>query len=176
MSLPISVIVVGGGLVGLRMIRGVMLKTALKRLSKGEGDQLVLPHAEFEMAGRMDQLRTVEPSLRTAFTFAPILVRRDAPGKLPVLELTTGIRRSRKLLCLRPKGPNLSIQAVVSPSELVNFITVAALVSAVAFLAGASWPLWVGLAILLAVDLFLRVRSPERSVRDGLTRLLSAKT
>ena len=161
---------------GLRMIRGVMLKTALKRLSKGEGEQLMLPHAEFEMAGRADQLRTVEPSLRSAFTLGPILVRRDAPGKIPVLELTTGIRRSRKLLSIRPKGPNLSIQAVVSPSEIVNFVTVAALVSAVAFLAGATWPLWVGLAVLLAVDLYLRVRSPEKSVREGLAALMAAKS
>lgn len=176
MALPISVIVAGGGLVGLRMVRGILLKTALKRLSRGEGDKLPLPHAEFEMTGRSEQLRTVEPSLRAAFTFAPILVRRDAPGKLPVLELTTGIRRSRKLLCIRPKGPNLSIQAVVSPSEIVNFVTVAALVSAVAYFAEATWPLWIGLSALLAIDLFLRVRSPEKSVRNGLAKLLSAKS
>lgn len=175
MSLPIPVIVAGGGLVGLRMIRGVLLKTALKRLSKGEGEKLLLPRAEFEMAGRMDQLRVVEPSLRAAFTFAPILVRRDAPGKLPVLELTTGVRRSRKLLGIRAKGPNLSVQAVVSPSELVNFVTVAALVSAIALLVGATLPLWLGLAALLAIDLFLRVRSPESAVREGLAALMSSK-
>lgn len=176
MSLPIPVIVAGGGLVGLRMIRGVLLKTALKRLSRGEGDRLLLPRAEFEMPGRLDQLRTIEPSLRSALTLGPILVRRDAPGRIPVLELTTGIRRSRKLLCIRPKGPVLSIQAVVSPSELVNFVTVAALVSAIAFLADATPPLWIGLAVLLAIDLYLRVRSPEKSVREGLASLLAAKS
>ena len=171
MSLPLSVIALGGGLVGLRMVRGPVLKAALRRLSTGEAAKLVLPRAEFEMPGKVEQLAIREPTLASAFTAAPLLVRLDAPGKLPVMELTTGFRRVRRLLTLRAKGPNLSIVAIPSPSDIVNFLTLAILVCALGAAAKAGWVYWAGIGALLAADGWLRLRVGEGSIRRALGRL-----
>jgi hypothetical protein len=174
MSLPLSVIALGGGLVGLRMVRGPLLKKAFHRLSRGEGQKLSFPPSvAFELPGRIEDLPVREPSLSVAFTFRSLLVRRDAPGKVAVFELTSGIRRVRRLLAVRPKGPNLSIVAIPSPSDLINLATMAVIVAAIGFLSGAGWPYWVGMSALLAVDAWLRLRIDAGAVRRQLERLLA---
>lgn len=171
MSLPFSVLLFGGGLVGLRMVRGPVLKNALHRLSNGQASKLWLPRGEFEIPGKLESLQIREPSLATAFTAAPLLIRRDAQGKIPVLELATGLRRARRLLAIRQKGPNLQVVAVASPSDVVNLLTIAAIVAALGVVGHAQWPFWTGMGLLLAIDGWMRLHVPVEALKRSLERL-----
>jgi hypothetical protein len=173
MSVALPIIVLGGGLVALRMLRGTFQKAALKGLSRGEGAKLMLPKTSFEIAGKLEDIPLTEPSLKTAFTFKPILVRQEAPNKVPVVELTSGFRRLRRLLALRPKGPNLVVTVVASPSDLINLLTVAVVAGAIGYKASAGAVFWAGLGLLLAAELWVRLRISSESVKKTLEGMLS---
>ena len=174
MSVALPIIVLGGGLVALRMLRGTFQKSALNGLSRGEGAKLFLPKSTFEIAGKLEEIPLTEPSLKTAFTFKPILVRLEAPNKVPVVELTSGFRRVRRLIALRPKGPNLVVTVVASPSDLINLLTVAAFVGIIGVRSGAGTLFWIGLCILLAAEAWVRLRISSETVKKTLEGMLSA--
>lgn len=175
MSVALPIIVLGGGLVALRMLRGTFQKAALKGLSRGEGAKLLLPKTNFEIHGKLEDIALTEPSLKTAFTLKPILVRlEEARNKVPVLELTSGFRRLRRLIAVRAKGPNLAVTVVASPSDLVNLLTVAVLAAAIGYKASGGPVFWTGLGLLLAEELWVRLRIKPESVKAKLEKLLAA--
>jgi len=173
MSVALPIIILGGGLVGLRMLRGTFQKAALKGLSRGEGAKLFLPKTNFDILAKVENLPDIIPSLKTAFTFKPILVRLEAANKVPVFELTSGFRRLRRLIALRPKGPNLHVTVVASPSDLINLLTVAVLAAAIGYKASGGPVFWAGLGLLFAAELWVRLRISADSVKKTLERMLS---
>ena len=173
MPVPLPIIVVGGGLVGLRMLRGTFQKLVHSRLSRDEADKLWLPKAEFDIAGKFEDLPLREPSLGTAFTFSDLLVRMTAPGKLPVVEFTSGRRRIRRLCSLRSKGPLLSVTIVPSPSDLINLATLAVLIGALGLFSHPGPIYWAGIGLLFAEEFWARLHVSAKSVKAGLEKAVS---
>lgn len=175
MSVALPIIVLGGGLVALRMLRGTFQKAALKGLSRGDGAKLFLPKASFEIAAKLENLPTKEPSLRTAFTLKPLLIRLEAPNKMPVFELTSGFRRLRRLIVARPKGPNLVVTVVASPSDLINLLTVAVIAGIIGVQAKVGLVFWAGLGLMLAEETWVRLKIQTESIKQTLEGMIAKK-
>jgi hypothetical protein len=175
MSVSLPIIVFGGGLVGLRMLRGKLQKVAYANLSRNEASKLWLPKAELEVSGKLDDLPLIEPSFFSALTHSILLVRMPAPGKTPVVELTCGWRRIRRLCAMRSKGPVLSLTVVPSPSDLINLATAALLAVALGLLFSPVPVFWAGMALLVAEETWIRLRIPTESVKTALEKAIAGK-
>lgn len=173
MPVSLPIIVFGGGLVALRMLRGKFQKVVYARLSRNEADKLWLPNAELEVPGKIEDLPLLEPSFFSALTHSVLLVRMPAPGKTPVVELTCGWRRIRRLCAVRSKGPVLSVTVVPSPSDLVNLATASLLVVAMGLLFHPIPAFWAGIALLVAEETWIRLRIPTKSVKATLEKAIA---
>jgi hypothetical protein len=93
---------------------------------------------------------------------------------MPVFELTSGFRRLRRLLAVRPKGPNLVVTVAASPSDLINLLTVAVIAGVIGVQAKVGLVFWVGLGLVLAEETWVRLKIQTESVKKTLEAMISA--
>lgn len=167
MSLPISVVALGGGLVALRMVRGKLLANFARSLDTAKGLPYRLLGRRFELETKLDRIEVSEPTISGAFTTRPYLARLPV-GKSQALELTRGFRRTRHLVWLKAKGPRTEVRLVPSPSDLLNLVSILALIGAIGVATQAHPVFWAGLGLYALVEVVTRLRPAESSIRKAL--------
>lgn len=174
----LPIILLGSAMVALRALRQRVLRSTIHALSRGEKPKLFGVET-LEVKGKAEDLPATTPTLKTASTLSTLLVRLEATdkgaGKLPVFELTTGWRRVRWLLSAKARGPLLDVTIVPSPAGLFNLATVLLLVGVIALIFNPGWIFASGMAILLAVDAWFRMRIPTDSVKAKLEKMLAVE-
>lgn len=158
----------------VRVARTRWRRSQVESLASGKWNGWPLPSRRFRLRGRMDGLRVDEaPSGLGAFTVRPLLLAESARGKAEVLELVLGARRSRRMLSLRSKGPEIEILCVPSVSDLANLLSTFLLATTIGLLFRVPATFHGAVALVSVFELLLRVRVPERAVRRILEERLA---
>jgi len=174
----LPIIILGAAMVATRAVRQRVLRSTIQALSRGEKPRR-LGLETVEVAGKAEKLPVQAPSLKAAFTIAPLLIRLEATdkgaGKVPVFELTTGWRRRRWLFSAKARGPLLDISIVPSPAGIANLATIVCLIAVGALIFQPN-PYYIAVvAALLGIEAWRLLRIPSVQIKRELETMLAVE-